>query len=153
MPIYEGIKDTLKLHLEIIEAGGKPPVIAIGELTQPQHDEINIHRAAEKLPPLESREIVYMGRHHYKSRVVEDGYHIDDLLQQIINGLSHDSSFKKNPRKPHGTVLVNPIPRDDGYGNQVTDNAVLELTSRKPRAELFSVIPKGDTNKPKKRTP
>jgi hypothetical protein len=25
---------------------------------------------------------------------------------------------------------------------------VLELTQRKPRAELYSVIPKGDTNKP-----
>jgi hypothetical protein len=153
MPLYDGMKVVLKQHLETIENGGKPPVIAIGELTESQHNEINVHRAAEQLPPLESREVVYMGRHHYNSRVTEDGYLIHDMLQQIESGLSQDSVFKKNPKKPHGTVLVNPNPRADGYGNHVIDNAVLELTTRKPRAELFSVIPKGDTNKPKKQTP
>lgn len=153
MPLYEGMKVVLKQHLETIQNGGKPPVIAIGELTESQHDEINVHRAAEQLPPLESREVVYMGRHHYNSRVTEDGYLIHDMLQQIESGLSQDSVFKKNNQKPHGTVLVNPNPRADGYGNHVNDNAVLELTTRKPRAELFSVIPKGDANKPKKQTP
>lgn len=153
MPLYDGMKAVLKQHLETIESGGKPPVIAIGELTESQHNEINAHRASEQLPPLESREVVYMGRHHYNSRVTEDGYLIHDMLQQIESGLSQDSVLKNNPKKPHGTVLVNPNPRADGYGNHVNDNAVLELTTRKPRAELFSVIPKGDTNKPKKQTP
>lgn len=153
MPLYEGIKEVLKQHLETIEQGGKPAILAIGELTEIQHVEINKHRASEGLPALESKEILYVGRHHYNSRIVEDGYIIHDLLEQIESSLSSNSIFKKNPRKPHGTVLVNPTPRDDGYGNRVNDNAVLELTTRKPRAELFSVIPKGDMIKPKNRTP
>ena len=41
--------------------------------------------------------------------------------------------------------------RADGYGNMVFDEAVYELTQRKPRAELFSVVPKGDSIKPKKK--
>ena len=43
--------------------------------------------------------------------------------------------------------------RSDGYGNYVFDEAVYELTQRKPRAELFSVIPKGDKIKPLKPDP
>jgi hypothetical protein len=46
------------------------------------------------------------------------------------------------------TALDSVARREDGYGNMVRDRAVLELTQRKPRAELYSVIPKGDTNKP-----
>ena len=42
------------------------------------------------------------------------------------------------------TALKNPVQRNDGYGNNVNDLGILELTQRKPRAELFSVIPKGD---------
>jgi hypothetical protein len=41
--------------------------------------------------------------------------------------------------------------RNDGYGNMVRDRAILELTQRKPRAELYSVMPKGDTIKPPRR--
>lgn len=150
MPLYEGIEEALKRHLESIRNGGKPPVISIGELTIIQHDAINIHRNAEGLPPLESREVLYLGRHHYNSRV-SDGYLISDLLKQIESGLSAESIFKKDERKPHGTVLVNPNDRDDGYENKVNDNAVLELTARRPKAELFSIIPKGDRNKPNKK--
>ena len=64
--------------------------------------------------------------------------------------MSSEAEFYKDPRKPHATALINNTPRNDGYGNQVNDLAVLELTSRKPRAELYSVIPKGDDNKPQK---
>lgn len=49
------------------------------------------------------------------------------------------------------TALERATHRADGYGNMVRDRAVLELTQRKPRAELYSVIPKGDTNKPRGR--
>jgi hypothetical protein len=34
--------------------------------------------------------------------------------------------------------------RADGYGCMVRDMAVFELSARKPRVELYSVIPKGD---------
>ncbi|OAU96701.1 hypothetical protein AO385_0014 [Moraxella catarrhalis] len=48
------------------------------------------------------------------------------------------------------TAIQSITPRNDGYGNLVTDRAIFELTAKKPRAELFSVIPKGDNNKPPK---
>lgn len=123
-------------------------MMVIGELTEKQFEDINAHRKEEELHALESREIVYIGRHHFESRS-SDGYTASDLFVQIKNGLNEEAHFKVNPRRPHGTVLNNPNQRDDGYGNSVYDNAVLELTSRKPRAELYSVIPKGDKIKPK----
>ena len=46
------------------------------------------------------------------------------------------------------TTLENPLGRADGYGNTVHDRAVFECTTKKPRAELFSVMPKGDSRKP-----
>lgn len=42
-----------------------------------------------------------MGRHHYESRVVRDGYNIDDLLKQIESALSDKSRIyygSKNDR-------------------------------------------------------
>lgn len=49
----------------------------------------------------------------------------------------------------HMTALRSTFGRDDGYGNEVFDEAIFELTARKPKAELYSIIPKGDRNKPK----
>ncbi|WP_256345048.1 hypothetical protein [Pseudomonas gingeri] len=40
--------------------------------------------------------------------------------------------------------------RQDGYGNEVMDEAIFELTARKPKAELYSIVPKGDKIKPKR---
>ena len=42
------------------------------------------------------------------------------------------------------TMLRAPTLREDGYGNRVRDEGICELTRRKPRIELFSVIPKGE---------
>ncbi|MFA9487035.1 hypothetical protein LU276_08525 [Moraxella haemolytica] len=47
-------------------------------------------------------------------------------------------------------VLKSTILRDDGYGNMVWDWAIFEMTAKQPKIELFSVIPKGDDNKPPK---
>lgn len=44
--------------------------------------------------------------------------------------------------------IDNPIPRADRYGNLVKDRGIFEMTAKKPRAELFSVMPKGDNIKP-----
>ncbi|WP_235423327.1 hypothetical protein, partial [Enterobacter hormaechei] len=80
----------------------------------------------------------------YNSRTA-DGYTVDDIIEQIISAMSDSSELLRTVK---GTVLENKIKRDDGYGNMVNDRAVLELTSRKPRSELYSVIPRGDVNKP-----
>lgn len=144
MPLYASMEDTIRQQLTILSKGGRVPVIAIGSLTEQQHLEINKFRESEGLPALISPEILYLGRHHYTSRS-KDGYSIEDILNQIISSLQLESVLVKGT---HGTTIQNPIKRDDGYGNQVNDRAVLELTSRKPKAELFSVIPKGDQIKP-----
>lgn len=145
MPIYDSMEDTLRTHLENLSEGVRVPLIPIGELTPLQHQQINTFREQHGLPPLESPEILYLGRHHYNSRS-KDGYTVEDMVQQIASSLHSDSTFVPSTR---GTAIENPNPRNDGYGNQVNDRAVLELTSRKPKSELYSVIPKGDTNKPK----
>lgn len=106
MPLYEGIEEAIKKNLEDISSGNKPPVLPIGEITQLQHEQINEHREKEGLPPLESREVLYIGRHHFTSRVTGDGYLVQDLLVQIKSGLSEESVFKKNPKKPHGGVMT-----------------------------------------------
>lgn len=97
------------------------------------------------MPALEQNEILYMGRYHYESHVVRDGYNIDDLLKQIESALSDKSRIIMAQRM---TAIQSITPRNDGYGNLVNDRAIFELTRKKPRAELFSVIPKGDQNKP-----
>lgn len=86
-----------------------------------------------------------MGRNHYESRVVRDGCNIDDLLKQVESALSDKSRIIMAQRM---TAIQSITPRNDGYGNLVNDRAIFELTRKKPRAELFSVIPKGDQNKP-----
>ncbi|WP_293730808.1 hypothetical protein [uncultured Actinobacillus sp.] len=58
------------------------------------------------------------------------------------------AAFLFNTLSNRATALENPHQRHDGYGNLVNDRAILELTAKKPRAELFSVIPKGDSIKP-----
>lgn len=91
------------------------------------------------MPALEQNEILYIGRHHYESRVVRDGCNIDDLLKQIESTLSDKSRVIMAQRM---TAIQSITPRNDGYGNPVNDRAIFELTRKKPRVELFSVIPK-----------
>ena len=120
-------------------------MIAIGCFTNEQFAEINLGRAALDLHMLEKNEIVFIGRHLHTSRS-SDGYNVDDIVKQIASALCADAIAEITT---HVSYMQNPNPRDDGYGNSVNDRAVFEMTARKPRAELYSVIPKGDRNKPK----
>lgn len=147
MPLDPDAIEKIRTNLELLAQKQRAPVISIGQLTAAQHEAINAHREREGLPPLESPDVLYLGRHHFTSRSA-DGYTIADMIEQVKSGLSPGADFYRDPKKPHATALINTTPRDDGYGNQVNDLAILELTSRKPRAELFSVIPKNDNNKP-----
>jgi hypothetical protein len=58
------------------------------------------------------------------------------------------SVFSENPKM---SGLVSTKERDDGYGNKILDEAVLECSMRFPRPELYSIIPKGDQKKPPKK--
>ncbi|WP_204526586.1 hypothetical protein [Cronobacter sakazakii] len=143
VPLYDNAKPTLRAHIEAIQRGEKVPVIVIGELTEEQFNEIRKMQLEKELPLLESKEILYLGKHNYNSRT-KDGYCIEDIILQIESALSPDSIVNAT----RGTILENPHPRIDGYGNAVNDRAVLEMTSRRPKTELFSVMPKGDLIKP-----
>ena len=149
MPIEELKIQEIRGQLEKIANGEIVYPIDIGLLTQKQFADINRYRSSAGLPTLESAVIVYVGRHHHKSRLA-DGYSIEDMVIQLQSGLD-ETSVVAVARKM--TVLQNVTRRNDGYGNWVRDTVVLELTARKPKAEAFSAIPKGDTNSPKNTKP
>lgn len=121
-------------------------MIVIGYFTEVQFAAINASRAAMDLHLLEQNQILFMGRHLHTSRS-KDGYHIDDIVTQIVSALCADALAHLDS---FVSYTQNPNCRDDGYGNQVNDRAVFEMTARKPRAELYSVMPKGDNIKPRK---
>lgn len=145
MPFYHHKKDLLLTQIRELIAGKRVPVIEIGCLTDKQHCDINDLRATHNLPKLVHPEVLYLGKHHINSRHSNDGYTAEDILLQIISAMDSDSIIPSSNRQ---TLITSIKHRDDGYGNQVIDTGVLELMARKPKAELFSVIPKGDTYKP-----
>jgi metal-dependent amidase/aminoacylase/carboxypeptidase family protein len=144
LPVYADAEARVKANLRTIAAGGRAALVAIGAFTEQQWAAINAVRHDLGLHALEGREIVFIGRHLHASRA-KDGYTVDDMWARIAAACSEVSEVHVNPRM---TELRNPEGRADGYGNIVHDRAVFECTQRKPRAELFSVIPKGDTRKP-----
>lgn len=124
---------------EMLAEGEKPLVVTIGYLTAEQHAAINEHRAKQRLPELGSPEVVFLGRHLYKSRAVTDGYSIDDILDQIESAMSATSMVIATHKM---TALKNKTARGDRYGNQVCDEAVFELTQRRPKARRFQWSPR-----------
>jgi hypothetical protein len=137
----------IRANLEQIEAGHKARLVVIGALTQEQLADINKHRAAQGLAPVNA-EVVFIGKHIYQTRIAKDGYTIEDVIDQISNAMRPDSLVLDTSKM---TAMENPDLRADRYGNKVRDRAVFECTVRHPRPELFSVIPKGDLIKPQKR--
>jgi hypothetical protein len=147
LALYDGIEAKIKDHLERLSKGEKVPMIAIACFTDAQFASINAGRAALDLHVLEQNEIVFIGRHLHTSRA-SDGYNIDDIVMQIKSALCEEARANI---QTHVSYTQNPNARDDGYGNSVHDRAVFEMTAKKPKAELFSVIPKGDKTKPNKK--
>jgi len=140
MPLYQDAAELIREQLDRILHGHRVPLIAIGCLTQVQHKALREFRASRNLAGGESPEIVYLGKHHFQSRSVQ-GYTVDDMVLQIQAGLAHDAApFLRGAM----TSLWAVSERDDGYGKRVRDQAIFEMTARKPRVELYSVIPKGD---------
>lgn len=146
MALYSHSIELIRENLKIVSLGNRPQLIAIGELTIVQFETINLYRTANSFPLLGSREVVYVGKHHHASRS-KDGYSIEDMILQLQHGLCDSAVVTITSRM---TRLESTKLRVDGYGNQVRDAVILELTARKPRAEAFSAIPYGDLIKPKK---
>ena len=145
MPLYDNAKYLIRANLEEVQRGGRVRAVTIGTFTPAQHETINQLKASQGLALLESPEIVFLGSHVYNSRVTRDGYSLDDVMLQIEFALDATALVLPSPKM---TATRSTVLRQDGYGNEVLDEAVFELSQRKPRAELFSVVPKGDRIKP-----
>ena len=148
MPVDPGRIDAICAHLERVKKGERVRPLDIGELTAGQFAAINQGRTEQGLPTLISAEIVYVGKHHFERRCRDDGYTILDMVAQLQSALAATSTVNVGPRR---TLLHSVTPRHDGYGNVVLDECVLELLQYKPKAEAYSLIPKGDSNRPPKR--
>jgi hypothetical protein len=147
MPLYDRARALIRANLEAISRGGKPGLIAIGTLTAPQLTAINQILCAGGHPPT-GEEIVLLGRHIYDRRIVDDGYNIEDVLDQVESALAPESVVIQ----PSAILAIqNPNRRQDRYGNSVRDKAVFRCTSKYLRAELYAVFPRGDSIKPTKR--
>jgi hypothetical protein len=147
MPLYADAPTLLRANLQSLACGKRVRLVAIGKLTDTQLNAINQERLARGYPPIEA-EVVFLGQHIFNSRLKRDGYSIDDVIEQIASAMDAESVARETFR---GTTLQSLGRREDRYGNRVRDLAVLECSARHPRPELFSVIPKGDVNKPKKK--
>ena len=147
LPLYDDAIDKIRYNLTQISLGQKPALVSIGYLTEAQFKIINDERIILGRHEIEKNEIVFIGRHIYQSRA-GDGYTIDDIIEQISSSLSEASIVNITVKM---TSIQNLEARQDRYGNFVKDMAVFEATAKKPRIELFSVIPKGDYNKPQNR--
>jgi hypothetical protein len=148
MPLYKNAAALIRANLELCEQGKKPPLIAIGFLTQQQLDAINAGRQ-QCNPPLAviTAEIVFDGRHMYKSRCKENNYTFDEVIEQIESAVCESAEFMPEGRM---TTITATTVRKDRRGNHVVDRAVFECSQRHPRPELYSVIPRGDKIRPSK---
>ena len=148
MPLYSHAHALIRANLEAIQNGHKVKPVTVGKLTDAQLEAINRHRISlnHTLSPMVA-EVIFIGSHIYQSRVVRDGYSIDDVIDQVVSAMSAASELVGNlPMQ----AIQNPAPRADRYGNHIHDRANFECMSRHPSPELFSVVPKGDKIKPPK---
>jgi hypothetical protein len=145
MPLFANAAALIRTNFERIRGGDRAPLISIGALTQEQLDALNRRRRAQDLAPM-TAEVVFIGRHIYESRVVRDGYSIDEVIEQISSAMDSRATVLETTKM---TAMENPQARNDRYGNEVKDRAIFECSARHPRPELFSVVPKGDFVKPK----
>ncbi|MXN45910.1 hypothetical protein GR138_11965 [Shinella kummerowiae] len=146
MPLYKDAEKAIAENLLRLSLGERAPMIAIGCFTTIQFTELNLQRGAVGLHLLDDNEILFIGKHLHDSRS-RDGYTREDMIAQIVSAMLPTSVTFTSEIV---TFAQNPNPRNDGYGNMVNDRAVFEMTKKKPKAELYSVMPKGDQNKPPK---
>ena len=128
MPLSDEAPALIRINLEQLQKGARARLVVIGNLTVAQLAAINDNRRARGHPPIVD-EVVFIGRHIYESRIVRDGYSVEDVLDQIESAMDAAA---------------------DRYGNAVQDRAIFECSARHPRPELFSVVPKGDHRKTKR---
>jgi hypothetical protein len=144
MPLHPDAYRLLRTNLEGIGEGQKVHAVHVGVLTVAQVDAINAARLRQGLNPIIS-EVLFVGGHIYRSRILRDRYTIEDVIEQMFNAMEAAAIVLD---ATHMTAMENPNPRADRYGNFVLDRVVFECSTRHPRPELFSIIPRGDKIKP-----
>jgi len=149
MPLYTNAENVIREHLELVANGGRPHRVTIGELNASQLASLNADRVTRGFGPLNGL-VFFRGKHIYERRMLCDGYTVEDIIMQIRSAFSEHSVTNFNPKM---SSLRNPIEWQDQYGNRVKDEVVLECFANHPRAEIYSVIPKGDKIKPPRTPP
>lgn len=144
MPLHSNAYDLLRANLKGIRDRQRVHAVHVGVLTDSQVEAINAARVRQGLNPIIA-EVLFVGAHVYKCRILGDGYTIEDVIDQITSAME-DAAIVLDAA--HMTAMENPNLRADRYGNLVRDRAVFECSARHPRPELFSVIPRGDKIKP-----
>ena len=144
MPLFaDGLK-KIRANLRRIHAGDiKPPLVKIGRFTTDQLAMLNQLRHEKNFSALNG-DSVFRGKHLYNSRCTEDGYSIEEVLEQITSAIGGTATVHYTAKF---TALRSAQRRTDRSGVAVVDEAVFECTSRYPSAELLSVIPRGDGKK------
>ena len=147
MGLNQDAENLIRSNLELaakwfaLERTARPrqPIVRIGELSKAQLTTINQQRQEEELPPVVAA-VLFDGRHMYKSRCIEDGYTIDEVIEMV------SVAFNDEARVAPGwsTVLISPTIRVNNAGKSVRDEAVFECHGRLPHPELRTVIPRGD---------
>jgi hypothetical protein len=146
MPLFENAADLIRTNLGRIRNRSHVHVVPIGTLTAVQLDAINRSRIAEGLTPI-VEEVLFVGGHIYKSRIIGNGYTVEDVVDQISSAMDSASVVLVTD---YMTAMQNPNARPDRYGSLVRDRAVFECSTRHPLPELLSVSPKGDAIQPVK---
>jgi hypothetical protein len=109
MPLFADAPAMIRANLEGLRDGKKVPVITVGRLTDAQLSAINRDRLAAGYAPI-TPEVVFIGRHIFKRRVVEESYTVDDVIDQIASGMDA-SAIVVSPSKM--AAMENPTPRAD----------------------------------------
>lgn len=141
--------EIIEYNLRQLDAGNRVSRATVGKLTPTQLRVLNEKRSSLDFP-LVNGEIFFIGSHLYKSRCQKDSYSVEDILAQLKGALRHNSIIQVR-NAGRSTILQSTEYRKDAYGNEfVLDEVVFECTRENPMIEIFSVIPKGDKNKPQK---
>jgi hypothetical protein len=150
LPLFADGARKIRQNLQRASRGERPGLVGIGYLTEEQLTLLNLERARIGFPALKGQ-VIFRGTHVYESRCVRDGYTVEEVIFQIQEAFSLEATvhYTGGP-----TSLRSVKTRQGQGGTLIRDEVVFECTSKYPKAELFSVIPRGDGKKsPQRKNP
>jgi molybdopterin biosynthesis enzyme len=91
MPLYPNADALIRANLEAFQRGERVKPVAIGTLTEQQLAVLNVYRTEELGLPPNVAEVIFIGKHVYDRRVVDDGYTIEDAVEQVMSAMDAQS--------------------------------------------------------------